>query len=157
MCAVWLCPSPHLCCLLRSDSRILQDAGLRVSAVKVSLHQPADPNQGTSVHSPYLTKGPDGKGMMKRKGPVRSATFTAGSADTLDSIPIDADIIGRLGSRGETVPHSLSNAPIEFSYNTCKASCNTYQPPVDYSHHFVPILCYSPLQKSNQHVHVLMF
>ncbi len=114
---------------------------MRVSAVKVSLRQPLDPNQGTSVHSPYSTKGPDGKGIMKRKGLVRSATFTAGSADTLDSIPIDADIIGRLGSRGETVPHSLSNAPIELLYNACKAYCSDYsqkRPPTDHSYLFVP-------------------
>ena len=114
---------------------------MRVSAVKVSLHQPLDPNQGTSVHSPYLTKGPDGKGMMKRKGLVRSATFTAGSADTLDSISIDADIIGRLGSRGETVLHSFSKAPMELSYHACKAYCSKYlqkRPPIDHSYLFVP-------------------
>ena len=126
---------------------------MRVSAVKVSLRQPVDPNQGTNVHSPYLTKGPDGKGMMKRKGLVRSATFTAGSADTLDSIPIDADIIGRLGSRGETVPHTSLNAPIALSYNACKAYCSTYShkhPPADHSYLFVPhIVLQQPLQKQS--------
>ncbi|KAA6425197.1 MAG: hypothetical protein FRX49_04692 [Trebouxia sp. A1-2] len=98
----------------RSDSRVLQDAGLRVSAAKVSLRQPLDPNQGTSVHSPYSIKGPDGKGITKRKGLVRSATFTAGSADTLDSIPIDADIIGSRGTPNPkadslTAAHSASS------------------------------------------------
>ncbi|KAL0040594.1 hypothetical protein WJX77_011868 [Trebouxia sp. C0004] len=113
----------------RSESRILQDAGLRVSAVKVSLRQPLDPNQGTSVHSPYSTKGPDGKGMIKRKGLVRSATFTAGSADTLDSIPIDADIIGRLGSRGartSTKP-AASNSQQASSMDTSKQSSKRRQ------------------------------
>ncbi|KAL0049680.1 hypothetical protein WJX82_007443 [Trebouxia sp. C0006] len=128
----------------RSDSRILQDAGLRVSAVKVSLHQPLDPNQGTSVHSPYLTKGPDGKGMMKRKGLVRSATFTAGSADTLDSISIDADIIGRLGSRGArpSASPAASNIQHAASMDTSKQSskrrqvAETADPPIFSLPHF---------------------
>ncbi|KAL0042675.1 hypothetical protein WJX79_007474 [Trebouxia sp. C0005] len=110
----------------RSDSRVLQDAGLRVSAAKVSLRQPLDPNQGTSVHSPYSIKGPDGKGITKRKGLVRSATFTAGSADTLDSIPIDADIIGSRGARPSTSP-AASNSQHASSMDTSKQSSKRRQ------------------------------
>lgn len=79
----------------------MQDAGLKVSAVRVSHCQPVDsiPSQGSNTHSPYSLKGSDGK--MRRKGLVRSATFTAGSTDRMDCLPIDADIIGRLASRGE--------------------------------------------------------
>lgn len=84
-----------------SESRILQDAGLRVSALKVAHRQPMDLSQGANVSSPYSAKSPDSKSVMKRKGLVRSATFSAGSTDTSDASPLQVDLVGRLGSRGE--------------------------------------------------------
>lgn len=71
--------------------------GLRVSAVKVSQRQPMELSQGAAGDSPYSTKQADGKGAMKRKGVVKSASFSAGSADTAH---LRGDGIGRSSSRG---------------------------------------------------------
>ena len=72
------CPVPHC-----SDSKKL-DVGLRVSAVKVTQRQPMELSQRANGDSPYSAKQADGKGTTKRKGAIKSATFSAGSSEAMD-------------------------------------------------------------------------
>lgn len=74
-------------------------------------------SQGANVHSPYSTKDPDGKAVMKRKGLVRSATFTAGSTDASDSSPLNTDMIGRLGYRGQ-MALARQSMPVLFIHHS---------------------------------------
>ena len=82
-----------------SETRKL-DVGLRVSAVKVTQRQPMELSQGANGDSPYSSKQADGKGTMKRKGVVKSATFSVGSSETIDTAQHGDDRIGRSSSRG---------------------------------------------------------
>lgn len=67
-----------------SETRKL-DVGLRVSAVKVTQLQPVELSQEANGGSPYSSTQADDKGTMKRKGVVKSATFSARSAEAMYS------------------------------------------------------------------------
>ena len=60
--------------------RVLQDAGLQVSAVKVNRRQSLDLAQ--SAQSPYSGRSADEDISCKRKGVVKSASFTSSSNDS---------------------------------------------------------------------------
>ena len=82
-----------------SDTRKL-DVGLRVSAVKVTQRQPMELGQGANGDSPYLAKQAEAKGTMKRKGVVKSATFSAGSSESMDIGHLGDEHTVRSSSRG---------------------------------------------------------
>lgn len=88
------CPVPHC-----SNTRKL-DVGLRVSAVKVTQRQPMELSQGANGDSPYSAKQADGKGTMKRKGVVKSATFSAGSSEAMDTAHPGDERTARSSIRG---------------------------------------------------------
>lgn len=88
-----------LCMSECSEIRKL-DVGLHVSSVKVSQRQPAEQSQAANGHSPYSSKIADGKGVMKRKALVRSATFTAGSSESADIAHMREELTGRSSCRG---------------------------------------------------------
>lgn len=90
------CPVPHC-----SDTKNL-DVGLRVSAVKVTQRQPMELSQGVHGDSPYSAKHADGKGTMKRKGVIRSVTFSAGSSEAIDIAHLGDEHTVRSSSRGTT-------------------------------------------------------
>lgn len=82
-----------------SETRKL-DVGLRVSAVKVAQRQPVELSQSANGDSPYSSTQADGKGTMKRKGVVKSASFSAGSSESTGAAQLREDRLGRSSSRG---------------------------------------------------------
>lgn len=99
------CLAEIVCIACRSEVRKL-DVGLHVSAVKVSQRQPMEPSQASNGHSPYSTKAADSKGVTKRKGVVRSATFSAGSCEQTDTAHLRDNMMGHSVGRG-TDPTAL--------------------------------------------------
>lgn len=65
-----------------SETRKL-DVGLHVSAVKVTQLQAMELSQEANSSRPYSSTQADNKGTMKRKGVVKSATFSAGSSEAM--------------------------------------------------------------------------
>lgn len=97
-----------------SETRKL-DVGLRVSAVKVAQRQPVELSQSANGDSPYSSTQADGKGTMKRKGVVKSASFSAGSSESTGAAQLREDRLGRSSSRG-------------IRPNTAPAASENYQP-----------------------------